>query len=316
MIDRTLLSNGRITAAVNHLGAELCSLQNSEGREMLWQAGPAWPRHAPLLFPVIGRMVDDTLVHNGVRYPMPQHGFARDVEFARIGATATSVQFRLTDTTRTDRHFPFPFLLDVHYALDGDELAVTYRIGNPSREEALPASVGVHPAFRWPLRAGASKESYRLVFNDLESAPVRRVDNVLLRAGSHPTPVDGSTLRLNPGLFSDGAVILDQLSSTTVHYQSDDDEGLTLSWSGFEQLAIWAPPDGADLLCIEPWFGLPSPADFHGEYCSKPAQLHLGPGEEREFGLRISGFSRTAQSGSGPTQPAALHAAVARDERR
>ncbi|MFC9841598.1 aldose 1-epimerase family protein [Rhodococcus sp. NPDC127530] len=313
MTDRTLLRNGRLTAAVNPVGAELCSLRNAADLEMLWQAGPEWPRHAPVLFPVIGRMADDILVHNGMRYPMPQHGFARDVEFARVAVSATSAHFRLTDTARTDRYFPFSFVLDVQFDLGGDELSVTYRIGNPSSEATLPASIGVHPAFRWPLHDGDAKGSYRLEFSDLESAPVRRVDNVLLRADDQPNPVQGSSLPLHPGLFRDGAVILDQLSSTAVRYQSDDGEGLTLSWSGFEQLAIWSPPDDTDLLCIEPWFGLPSPADFDGEYRSKPAQLHLGPGQEREFGLRIS-LSRKAPGPGARPKPVGPHAAPARDE--
>ena len=51
----TLQSDG-ISATINADGAELCSLKNSEGLELLWQAGPAWPRHAPILFPIVGRL--------------------------------------------------------------------------------------------------------------------------------------------------------------------------------------------------------------------------------------------------------------------
>lgn len=300
MTDRTPLCNGQISAAVRSLGAELCSLKDPAGRELLWQAGPAWPRYAPILFPVIGRIVDDTLVHNGVRYPMPQHGFARDHEFDFITSTPDSAHFRLTDTTRTDRHFPFPFALDVHYALDGTALEVTYRLTNPSATQVLPASIDVHPAFRWPLQAETPKAEYRIEFGDIESAPIRRVENVLLRTGTQPTPVDGSTLYLTPDLFIDGAIILDDLSSTSLHYRSDDGDGVALSWSGFEQLAIWSPADGTDLICLEPWFGLPDPIDFDGEYRSKPRQLHLPPGEEREFGLRIATSAHTDTSQSAP----------------
>ncbi|WP_368680680.1 aldose 1-epimerase family protein (plasmid) [Rhodococcus opacus] len=311
MTDRTLLRNGHISVAVNHLGAELCSLQTSAGRELLWQAGPAWPRHAPILFPVIGRLVDDTLVHNGVRYPMPQHGFARDHDFARIAATPTSAHFRLTDTPHTDRHFPFPFVLDVHYQLDDTALDIVYRLGNPSRHDVLPASIGVHPAFAWPLRDDAAKDSYRLEFGEPEPTPVRRVDQVLLRAEAQPTPVDGSTLHLTPDLFADGAIIFDRLSSTSLHYRSDHGDGVTLSWTGFEQLAIWSPPDGTDLICLEPWFGLPDPLDFAGEYRDKPAHVHLAPGEEREFRLRIAATSPTGQR---RTTQSAPHPALAQTE--
>src|SRR5664279_2037426 len=52
-------------ATVARLGAELQSLRLG-GLELLWTAGPLWPRHAPLLFPVVGGLRGDTLRHRGV----------------------------------------------------------------------------------------------------------------------------------------------------------------------------------------------------------------------------------------------------------
>ena len=54
MMDRHVLSNGYLSAAVKGDGAELCSLCDATETELLWQAGPAWPRHAPVLFPIVG----------------------------------------------------------------------------------------------------------------------------------------------------------------------------------------------------------------------------------------------------------------------
>jgi galactose mutarotase-like enzyme len=67
---------GGLTATVKADGAELCSLRNEAGVEFIWQAGPAWPRHAPLLFPIVGRLRNDELKHRGKTYRMTQHGFA------------------------------------------------------------------------------------------------------------------------------------------------------------------------------------------------------------------------------------------------
>jgi galactose mutarotase-like enzyme len=72
---------GGITAAIKADGAELCSLKTASGGELLWQAGPAWPRHAPWLFPIVGRLMHDELHHRGRTYEMTQHGFARDLRF-------------------------------------------------------------------------------------------------------------------------------------------------------------------------------------------------------------------------------------------
>jgi galactose mutarotase-like enzyme len=75
------LHNDMMTATIAADGAELCSLKDAAGLELLWQAGPQWPRHAPNLFPIVGRLKNDELRHRGRLYPMTQHGFARDCRF-------------------------------------------------------------------------------------------------------------------------------------------------------------------------------------------------------------------------------------------
>ena len=52
-------------ATVSAEGAELRSLRDSSGGEWLWQAGPEWPRRAPVLFPLVGRLPGDVLRHGG-----------------------------------------------------------------------------------------------------------------------------------------------------------------------------------------------------------------------------------------------------------
>ena len=79
--DSHTLKSEAITATVKADGAELCSLKNAAGTELLWQAGPQWPRHAPLLFPIVGRLKNDELRLGGKTYAMTQHGFARDQRF-------------------------------------------------------------------------------------------------------------------------------------------------------------------------------------------------------------------------------------------
>ena len=60
------LRNALLTVEIDDLGAQLCSVQNAQGTEYIWQADPAiWGRHAPLLFPVIGRLRDGQYIHRG-----------------------------------------------------------------------------------------------------------------------------------------------------------------------------------------------------------------------------------------------------------
>ncbi|RVC95295.1 aldose 1-epimerase family protein, partial [Mesorhizobium sp. M2A.F.Ca.ET.029.05.1.1] len=51
----TLHADG-ISATVVGQGAEMVSLRDGDGTELLWQAGPAWRRHSPVLFPIVGRL--------------------------------------------------------------------------------------------------------------------------------------------------------------------------------------------------------------------------------------------------------------------
>lgn len=288
-MDRYRLDNGHIGAAVKADGAELCSLCDGEGRELLWQAGPAWPRHAPVLFPIVGRLADDRLLHEGRTYRLTQHGFARDRRFTLVEHTAASCRLVLADDADTRALYPFAFRLEIAFALEGSTLAVRHRLSNPG-PHTLPAAIGAHPAFRWPLVEGTPKEAHILEFACDEPAPVRRLDGGLLRPEAVPTPIEGRRLRLTEALFAEDALILDRPASRAVRYGAPGAPGapvIEVAWDGFEQLGLWSRA-GGDFLCIEPWRGFASPAGFAGAFCDKPGLVHIPPGGERAFGYRIS----------------------------
>jgi galactose mutarotase-like enzyme len=272
------ISAAGITATIKSGGAELCSLQNAAGVELLWQAGPAWPRHAPILFPIVGRLKNDELHHDGKTYPMTQHGFTRDLPFDWIEQGPQSCTLQLEDSTATRSRYPFAFRLAVTYTVKENRLEVTFALTN-SGDVVLPASIGAHPAFNWPLAAGRPKESYTVAFSNQETAPIRRLKNGLLRAAPEPTPIAGNTLALSELLFDDDAIILDRPASTAVRYAAATGPSIEVSWQGFRELGLWSKLGGAAFLCIEPWRGFASPAEFDGEFADKPGVMHLGPGE-------------------------------------
>jgi galactose mutarotase-like enzyme len=171
--DTHTIRSGGLAATIKAQGAELCSLKDAAGVEFIWQAGPEWPRHAPLLFPIVGRLVNDELRQRGKTYRMTQHGFARDSRFAWADRGDNSCALVLDDSEATRALYPFAFRLVVTYTLDAAGLDVALTIVNTG-EETLPASVGGHPAFNWPLQPGVLKESYALTFANEESFPVRR----------------------------------------------------------------------------------------------------------------------------------------------
>jgi galactose mutarotase-like enzyme len=285
--DRHTIASDGIAATVLAHGAELCSLKTADGLEVMWQAGPEWRRHAPLLFPIVGRLKNDQLRHQGKLYPMTQHGFARDSRFEWIERGPSSCRLVLTDNAETRVRYPFAFRLAVNYSLRDAGLDVALEITNPG-VEMLPASLGGHPAFNWPLQPGLAKESYRLSFAQAEPAPIRRLKDGLLRASPEPTPIKGNMLALSEKLFDDDAIILDAPVSNAVRFAAESGPSLEISWNGFRELGIWSKPGGAPFLCIEPWHGFASPVDFDGEFTNKPGLMQIKPGETRKLGYRIA----------------------------
>jgi galactose mutarotase-like enzyme len=281
----TIVGDG-VTATILAHGAELCSLKTAAGLELMWQAGDVWPRHAPLLFPIVGKLKNDTLRHRGKSYPMTQHGFARDSRFEWVERGRSSCRLVLEDNAQTRAHYPFAFRLAVTYALEGGDLDVSLEISNPG-DEVLPASIGGHPAFNWPLKPGLSKTSYRLVFAKEESSPIRRLKDGLLRLQSEPSPIRDRELVLSETLFEDDAVILDKPASTSLSFTAGEGPSLEVSWEAFRELGIWSKPEGAPFLCIEPWRGFASPSEFDGEFVDKPGLMHIGLNETQRLSYRI-----------------------------
>jgi galactose mutarotase-like enzyme len=99
-----------LTAEVGARGAELVALATGQGRPLLWYGDPAWwSGRSPLLFPIVGKVRDDRLLVNGRGYEMPQHGFARRMDFTLLQADPASCVFELRANPETLRCYPFSF---------------------------------------------------------------------------------------------------------------------------------------------------------------------------------------------------------------
>ncbi|ACK50707.1 Aldose 1-epimerase [Methylocella silvestris BL2] len=279
------ITDGRLRAVIKAAGAELTSLTDAERTEYIWQAGPAWPRHAPVLFPIVGRLNDDLLNHGGKSYRMTQHGFARDRAFSWIERGADSCSLQLVDDEETRAKYPFPFRLELSYRLAAGVLHVGFAVVNTGAE-TLPASFGAHPAFNWPLRPDIAQEDYALIFSQEEPAPIRRLAGGLMTPDEFATPIEGKRLALRENLFEADAIILDRVASRSVRFAAPQGPGVEVEWDGFRELGIWMKP-GARFLCVEPWLGAASPIGFEGPFETKPGLALIAPGETRSAEMRI-----------------------------
>lgn len=277
------LSNEFLTIQVSPHGAELCSIQ-CEGREYLWQADPAyWARHSPVLFPIVGRVWNDTYRVGSQEYHLSQHGFARDSEFTLIASTESEVRYRLCDSAASRERYPFAFQLEIGYRLEGRGVRVLWQVHNPSSDEVLHFQIGAHPAFYYPNFQPEAQERGFFRF-DTEGTLVR---SCLGEKGClHPekkervTLEPGGWLPLSQQLFSGDALVLEQ---GEVHAVTLCDQQrrpcLTLRYDA-PVVGLWSPPGkNAPFVCIEPWYGRCDRMGYEGEYAEKDWMQHLQPGE-------------------------------------
>ena len=91
------IKNSFIKAKIKSFGAELNSLQKIENDfEYIWQADSQyWARHSPVLFPIVGRLKNDSYFYKDKKYSLSQHGFARDKEFELIKKGEDFIEFSL-----------------------------------------------------------------------------------------------------------------------------------------------------------------------------------------------------------------------------
>lgn len=284
-MDACFIQNQVLRAEFRAQGAELRRLGVLNGPGLLWEGDPeVWGRTSPVLFPVVGRLAGNRTWVDGRAHTLSQHGFARDLPFRLLRLTREDCVWQLEDEPQTRPSYPFAFDLRIGYRLDGPCLQVRYEVRNPG-DRPLPASLGAHPAFRWPL-AGLPRETHRILFEQEEVAPVRRLRGGLLDGTPHPTPVEGRTLRLRDDHFRADALIFDRLRSRSLRYGAPGGPGLEIAWSGFPHLALWTVP-GAGFLCIEPWHGHHSPEGFDGDLREKPGIFLVEPGRMRTFGWSV-----------------------------
>ena len=280
MTDTHSFGDGALRATVSAAGAELHGMQDAAGQEWLWQAGAAWPRRAPILFPTVGRLPNDILRHAGQAHRMTQHGFARDRAFSWIRRDATGCALRLNDDAATREVYPFPFVLDVEWAVADGALSCTVTVSNPG-PRPLPFALGAHPAFAWPLPGAASAEGHSVTFPGLEVLAARRLTDGLVD-GSETIPLRDGALALHPRLFEKDAIVLPDFPGRRLRLAAPGGAALEMEWQGYGDFGLWSKP-GAPFLCLEPWCGTAAPLGWDGDFIERPGITRLEPGGAQRF---------------------------------
>ena len=286
--DLITIKSPKLTARINPLGAELTLLTDRQGKELMTDADPAfWTGHAPILFPIVGALNQDTLRVDGKSYKMDKHGFARRSAFEVVDVQAHHAVFRLTDSDKTRKAYPFAFALELTYALEGVTLTITAKIVNRGGAP-MPASFGFHPAFAWPLPYGEARDAHRILFGRQEPGTLKRIaKDGTIALEPRESPLDGRSLRLRDDLFTDDALVWDPVASSAVTYGAFGGPTLDVAFPDTPSLGIWTKP-GAAYVCIEPWHGTADPSGYTGEFRDKPGVFEIPTGGDKTIVMRVT----------------------------
>lgn len=277
----------RIQVSTN--GAELQSLI-ANGREYLWQGDSAfWGRRAPILFPIVGRLVNDTLRIEGQEYTMKQHGFARDADFEERDGWYVLVEEGIDN-------YPYSYKLAVQYIIEGNTLKSNWQVRNLG-DKAMHFQIGAHPALLLPdYDADESLQGF-IRFYDKEGTPVSPLVHHCLDGGlrcPYDTPMalnnDEGLLTLNDKTFENDALLIEggQVASAAL-LDKYGHEVLCVSCPQADAFGIWAPnKPGCPFVCIEPWCGIADRVGFNGDIKERDCIHCLLPNKTYIFKYSIS----------------------------
>lgn len=271
-------------------GGELISIKGKKDNvEYLWTADSKyWGRHAPILFPIIGRVKDNKYRIGQEEFELGQHGFARDCEFELIENRGNTILYKLVSNENSLKKYPYKFELYIEYKLEANRLNISYKVKNID-EQKIYFSIGAHPGFNCPLLEDEQFEDYYLEFNESELAKREFLDEeTLLLTGKREIILDNTNiLKLSRELFTLDALIFKDLKSNQITLKTDkNNKSISMDFGQFPCLGIWSKNNNAPFVCIEPWFGHADLAGFDGDFSEKTGVIDLDI--EKEFNCSYS----------------------------
>ncbi len=274
--------NENFILGVKEMGAELTSLKSKKtGIEYIWNGNvDIWYGQSPILFPIIGRLLDDKYRYDGKEYTMAKHGIVRKKPFKLERKTEDTLVFCQSSDEDSLKSYPFEFDLFVEFRLTDNGLSVTHTVVNKD-SKVMYYSFGAHPAFNCEI-------GDYLEFSENEELSTERIDHesILVEEKFPVNIIDGNKIIITKDIFNDDALILSGYKSKSVTLKSDI-HNRTIKFN-FDSplLGIWAKP-GAPYVCIEPWWGVNDNYDKKSDISEKRAIMSLSSNESKAFNWNI-----------------------------
>lgn len=247
------IKNEYLTVKIKSFGAELSSLKDTGNTEYIWQGDKKyWGRQAPLLFPVIGQLFNETTYFDGVSYNIPLHGFIRDYEFTLVTKTENSITLECNSKWEMFKRFPFEFDFSTTYTLEDKSLIQSFYVKNRSNKKMYFA-LGGHTGFNCPMVSGEKFEDYTVQFIKCDKLRESKVDESEKFRISKEENID-----LTYKAFSKGVLIFENIETTGLKLiNRNNNRGIQIDYEDFNFLGLWTPETiNSPFICIEPWIGM------------------------------------------------------------
>ena len=271
-----ILENSSLKLTFDSLGGELRSIinKNNGNKEYLWQGNPdIWAGQSPILFPIVGRLIDDKYYLDGKEYTMPKHGLARKLLFSVKECEGAKAVFSLESDENTLGSYPFDFELLITFELIGKSLRNTMKVINKTKGE-MYFSIGAHPGFNCAV-------GDVIEFEMPETLATERIDSDnLIIDKKFPLLENSREIEITEDIFKADALILSDIKSEKLRIKGENEIEFTFGKCPF--LGIWAKP-GAPYVCIEPWYGVNDGREVKADISEKRGIERLAEGETFEF---------------------------------
>lgn len=276
-----VLENECLRVEISTLGGTLQSIRGKKtGIEYLWQGDRTyWGGRAPNLFPFVGRLYGGEYLYQGKPYPMKCHGFLGKQELTPGEVLPDRCVLRLADSPETREIYPFRFLLELEYWLEGRSLQIRFRAENRG-EDTMYCGFGGHPGFNVPLEPGLRFEDYEMRFPTACEPGLVEFSPGVLTLGTRPYPLkEGRILPLERELFCFDAVVLTGCPREVTLGSQKGSHGVTLRFPDMPYVGFWQMPGkNAPFVCIEPWSLCPGREGVLEDISAMPDMTAIEPG--------------------------------------
>ena len=275
------IKNDNLVATVNSLGAELTSVIGG-GYEYIWQ-GEEWKKHAPVLFPICGALLNGKYVYNAREYEIGKHGFAKAYDFEAKEQSDSMLTLELKSNAETLALYPFEFTLTARFSIENNVLHTVFTVDNDSKQ-IMPYMFGWHPAFT--LGGNAPINTFYVDFGNKKELSRHTLQNgPFINPFYTSHPIKNGKYYLNEEeIYANDTMIFKDAPKKVVLAGGKQKRKLTLEYSdNLSYLCIWKfPASDARYVCLEPWSDIPSDGETPENFLSRPMS-RISPSETADY---------------------------------